>query len=56
MQNTDIKTAALYVAQEIRRLRHLGGLQKGIEQARGELKMLNITITQKQEAVTVLIN
>jgi hypothetical protein len=56
MQNTDIKTAARYVAQEIRRLRQLGGLQRSIEQARGELKMLNITITQKQEAVTVLID
>ena len=34
--------------------RQLGGLQRSIEQARGELEMLNITITQKQEAVTVL--
>ena len=56
LQNMDIKTAALYVAQERRFSRQLGGLQRSIEQARGELKMLNITITQKQEAVTVLID
>jgi hypothetical protein len=34
----------------------LGGLQRSIEQARGEVEMLNITITQKQEAITVLID
>ena len=54
LQNMDIKTAALYVAQERRFSRQLGGLQRSIEQARGELEMLNITITQKQEAITVL--
>ena len=56
MQNMDIKTAGLSVAHQLRIYRQLGGLQRSIEQARGELKMLNITITQKQEAVTVLID
>jgi hypothetical protein len=54
MQNMDIKTAGLYVAHRLRMYRQLGGLQRSIEQARGELEMLNITITQKQEAITVL--
>lgn len=54
MQNMDIKTAGLSVAHQLRMYRRLGGLQRSIEQARGELKMLNITITQKQEAITVL--
>ena len=54
MQNMDIKTVGLSVAHQLRMYRQLGGLQRSIEQARGELEMLNITITQKQEAVTVL--
>ena len=54
MQNMDIKTAGLSVAHQLRMYRQLGGLQRSIEQAQGELEMLNITITQKQEAVTVL--
>jgi len=55
IQRLDIKTAALYIAQELRFSRQLGGLQRSIEQARGELKMLNITITQKQPVITTLL-
>ena len=54
MQNMDIKTAGLSVAHQLRMYRQLGGLQRSIEQAQGELDMLNITITQKREAITVL--
>jgi hypothetical protein len=43
----------LSVAHQLRMYRQLGGLQRSIEQARGELEMLNITITQKQEVITV---
>src|SRR5215831_11761319 len=55
IQRLDIKTAALYIAQELRFSRQLGGLQRNIEQARGELKMLNVTITQKQPVITTLL-
>ena len=51
----DIKTAVLYIAQELRFSRQLGGLQRSIEQAQGELKMLNMTITQKQPVITTLL-
>jgi len=51
----DIKKAALYIAQELRFSHQLGGLQRSIEQARGELKMLNMTITQKQPLITTLL-
>ncbi len=41
MQNMDIKTAGLSVAHQLRMYRQLGGLQRSIEQARGELGSIN---------------
>ena len=55
IQRLDIKTAALYIAQGLRFSRQLGGLQRSIEQAQGELKKLNMTITQKQPVITTLL-
>ena len=52
MQNMDIKTAGLSVAQQLRMYRQFGGLQTQIQQAQGELKMLN---TQKQPIITTLL-
>ena len=54
MQNMNIKTAAIYVAQELRFSRQLGGLQRQIEMARGQLKMLNTITAQKEKALSIL--
>ena len=55
MQNMDIKQAAISVAQELRLYRQFGGLDKSVKQLEGELKMLNISITQKQPVITTLL-
>jgi hypothetical protein len=55
IQNTDINHAAIFVAQEIRLYRQFGSLDKSVKQLEGELKMLNISITQKQPVITTLL-
>lgn len=54
-QNLNFREAALYIAQELQLNRQFGGIQRQIEQAQGELKMLNITRGQKQEVITTLL-
>ena len=54
-ENVDIRTTAINVAQELRLYRQFGGLQTQIQQAQGELKMLNMTIMQKQPVITTLL-
>jgi hypothetical protein len=54
MQNMDIKTAAIYVATELREHRQYWGIQKQIERASQELALINMTAMQKQQALTVL--
>ncbi|MGA9154129.1 MAG: hypothetical protein WBZ36_26400 [Candidatus Nitrosopolaris sp.] len=55
IQNTDIKTAAICVATELRCVRQLGGIKRQIESAQGELKILDISITQKQPLIDTLL-
>ncbi|MGA9151294.1 MAG: hypothetical protein WBZ36_12015 [Candidatus Nitrosopolaris sp.] len=43
------------MAQEIRLYRQFGSLDKSVKQLEGELKMLNISITQKQPVITTLL-
>ena len=43
------------MAQELRLYRQFGGLDKSVKQLEGELKMLNISITQKQPMITTLV-
>jgi hypothetical protein len=54
IQNMDIKSAAIYVAQELRFSRQLGGLRRQIEIAQGQLKMLNTISAQKEKALSIL--
>ena len=54
VENIDVKTAAYNLTQELKLYRQFGGLDKSVKQLEGELKMLNISITQKQETLTVL--
>jgi hypothetical protein len=51
MQNTDIKHAAIFVAQE-----QLGGIQRQIERANQELALINMTTIKKQQALTILMD
>jgi hypothetical protein len=50
----DIKAATVYVAQELRQYRQLGGLEKKIERANQELTLINMAAIKKQEALTVV--
>ena len=54
IQNTNINHAAIFVAQELRLNRQLGGIQRQIEKANQELALINMTTIQKQQALTVL--
>ena len=54
-ENIDHKTAAVQIVQELRLYRQFGGLDKSVKQLEGELKMLNISITQKQPVITTLL-
>jgi hypothetical protein len=54
-KNMDVKEAATFVAQELKLSQEFGGIQRQIEIAQGELKMLNISIAQKQPIVTTLL-
>jgi hypothetical protein len=56
MQNKDIKTAAVQIAQELRLYRQSEGIQKQIERANQELALINMVTIQKQQALTVLID
>jgi hypothetical protein len=56
IQNTDINHAAIFVAQELRLNRQLGGMQRQIEKANQELALINMTTIQKQEALTILMD
>lgn len=56
MQNMDIKASALYVIQELKLNRQLGGIQRQIERANQELALINMTTIQKEEALTVLMD
>ncbi|MGA9149118.1 MAG: hypothetical protein WBZ36_00965, partial [Candidatus Nitrosopolaris sp.] len=53
-QNLNLREAALYVAQELRLNRELGGMKKQIESANQELTFIEMATIQKQEALTVL--
>ncbi len=55
MQNMDTKAAATCVAQELRLNRQFGDIQRQIEIAQGQLKMLNISIMQKQSVIDTLL-
>jgi hypothetical protein len=55
IQNMDIKTAAIFVTQELRLNREFSGIQRQIKMAQGQLKMLNISITQRQPVITTLL-
>ena len=54
IQNMDIKSAGVLVAQELRLNRQFGGIQRQIEIAQGQLKMLNTISAQKEKALSVL--
>jgi hypothetical protein len=54
IQNMDIKSAVVLVAQELRLNRQFGGIQRQIEIAQGQLKMLNTISAQKEKALSVL--
>ena len=56
IQNMDIKTAAVQIAQELRLYRQSEGIQKQIERANQELALVNMATIQKQQALTVLID
>jgi hypothetical protein len=56
IQNKDIKTAAVQIAQELRLYRQSEGIQKQIERANQELALINMATIQKQQALTVLID
>ena len=54
LQNVDLKTAGVLVAQELRLNRQFGGIQRQIEIAQVQLKMLNTISAQKEKALSVL--
>jgi predicted RNase H-like nuclease (RuvC/YqgF family) len=54
MQNMDIKSAAIFVAQELRLNRQMGGIERQIEIAQGQLKMLDTICAQKEKALSIL--
>jgi hypothetical protein len=54
IQNMDIKSAGLLVAQELRLNRQFGGIQRQIEMAQGQLKILNAISAQKEKALSIL--
>jgi hypothetical protein len=54
IQTMDIKSAGVLVAQELRLNRQFGGIQRQIEIAQGQLKMLNTISAQKEKALSVL--
>ena len=56
VENVDIRTAAINVAQELRLYHQSGGIQKQIERANQELTLINMATIQKQQALTVLID
>jgi hypothetical protein len=49
-ENIDLKTTAYNLAHELRDYRQLGSLQKGIEQAKQQLAILDAFTAQKQQA------
>jgi len=55
-EKIDPITAAVQIAQELRRHRQFGGLEKQIERASQELALVDMATMQKQQALTVLID
>ncbi|MFY9870476.1 MAG: hypothetical protein WAK17_12205 [Candidatus Nitrosopolaris sp.] len=55
VENVDIRTSGINLTRELRLFRLFGGLDKSVKQLEGELKMLNISITQKQPVITALL-
>jgi hypothetical protein len=53
-ENIDHKTAAVQIAQELRLNREFGGIQRQIEIAKGQLKMLDIICAQKERGLSIL--
>jgi hypothetical protein len=54
MQNTDNKQAILYLIQQLRLNRAFGDVQRQIEIAQGQLKMLNTICAQKERGLSTL--
>jgi len=54
VERINVDVAAISVAQELRNYRINGGLQRQIEIAQGQLKMINITIAQKEKPLLIL--
>jgi hypothetical protein len=54
VERINLDVAATSVAQELRNSRILGGLREQIEISQEQLKMINITIFQKEKALSVL--
>ena len=55
-EKIDPITAAVQIAQELRRHRQFGGLEKQIERASQELALVDMATMQKQQALKVLID
>jgi hypothetical protein len=55
IQNLNLREAAILVSQELKLNRQFGGVERQLEMAQGQLKMLNITITEKQPLLTTLL-
>jgi hypothetical protein len=56
IQKSDTKSAAIFVTEELRLYRQLGGIQRQIERANQELALIDMTIISKRQALTVLID
>ena len=54
-ENVDLKTAIHHVAQDLSSYRQLGGMEKTLEQKKGELQMLTIFITNNQRAISTIM-
>jgi len=54
MQNMDLRNAAIFLSQELRLNRQFGGIQRQIEIAQGQLKMLNTICAQKERGLSIL--
>jgi hypothetical protein len=50
----DLRTSAIFVGQELKLNRQFGGIQRQIEIAQGQLKMLNTISAQKERGLSIL--
>ena len=55
VESIDLKTAIHRVAQDLSSYRQLGGMEKSLEQKKGELQMLNTFIVNNQRAISTII-